>query len=43
MIGKHLRKIIEQLFSMFCMQKMEKYILPMFQNITPIVKNKVIV
>ena len=40
MIRKSLRRIIEQLLLMFCMLKRKKYILPMFQNITQIVKNK---
>ena len=40
MIGLKMRKIILQLLLMFCMLKMEKYILPAFQNITQMVKNK---
>ena len=37
---KNLRKIIEQLLSMFCMLKKKKYVLLMFQNITQIVESK---
>ena len=40
MIGKNLRKIMQQLLFMICMLKKEKYILLMFENITQIVKNK---
>ena len=42
MIGKSLRKINKQLLLMFCMLKRKKYILPMFQNITQIVKVKLL-
>ena len=34
MIGKNLRKTIEQLLSIFCMLKKKKYMLLMFPNIT---------
>ena len=37
---KTLKKIIEQLFLMFCMLKNIRYILLMFQNITQIMKSK---
>ena len=37
---KKLRKIMLQLFLMFCMLKKKKHILFLFQNITQIVKNK---
>ena len=39
MIQKKSRKIIEQLFLMFCLLKKKNYILPMHQNISRIVKN----
>ena len=38
--SKNLKKIIKQLFLMFCMLKNKKYILHMFQNITQIMKSK---
>ena len=40
MIVKKMGKIILQLLLMFCMLKKKKYILPAFQTITQIVKNK---
>ena len=40
MIGKNLRKVIEQVFLLFRMLERKKYILLMFQNITQIVLNK---
>ena len=42
MIGKKLRKIIKEQFLNFCMLKKEKYSLPMFQNITQIVKQVIL-
>ena len=41
-IGKHFRKIMYQLLLIFCMLKKKKYILPIFQRITQIVKNKLL-
>ena len=40
MIGKNLRKIMQQLFLMFCAPKRNIYILLMFQNMTQLVKNE---
>ena len=39
-LSEKLKKITLQLLLTFCMLKKEKYILPMFQNIAQIVKNK---
>ena len=40
MIEKNLRKIIKKLLLIFYMLKKTKYIMPMFQNISQIVKTK---
>ena len=43
MIDKDLRKIIQRLFSLFCISKKKKYVQLIFQNITqPVEKKKLL-
>ena len=43
MFGKDRRKIIQELLLMFWLLKKKKYALPIFQNITQIVKKQVLI
>ena len=42
MTEENLTKVIKQLLVIFCILKMRKYVLPMFQSITQIMKSKFI-